>query len=182
VLGKEGWVLLGSELRFASIGRFFGPDAARATPRARAEVADPIPAIVDFDRQLTARGFALVFMPVPVRPLIYPESVLGRDRLGDAAPVPYLSSDQIAFMAADAYRSASAVPGGRRRFIDDDSCAEAPVATGRRRPSSATPPRAALTRRLGAGASVPRACCALVSSSSYHQGTAPGSRTAARKT
>jgi hypothetical protein len=100
VLGKEGWVLLTSELRFASIGRFFGPDALKAMPRVRAENADPIPAIVDFERQLAARGIALIFMPVPVRPLIYPESVLGRERLGDAAAVPYLASDQIAFLEA----------------------------------------------------------------------------------
>ena len=100
VVGQEGWVLLTSELRFASIGRFFGPEAARATPRVRPENADPIPAIVDFARQLEARGIELIFMPVPIRPLVYPESVLGKERLRGAGPASCLISDQTEFLAA----------------------------------------------------------------------------------
>jgi alginate O-acetyltransferase complex protein AlgJ len=109
VLGQEGWVLLTSELRFASIGRFFGPDAIKASPRVKPEVADPIPAIVDFAEQLGARGVALIFMPVPVRPLVYPESVLGAERLRGITPVPYLFSDQVAFIAALRERGVRAI-------------------------------------------------------------------------
>ncbi len=109
VLGQAGWVLLATELRFASIGRFFGPEAAKATPRVRPEVADPIPAIVDFAAQLEARGISLIFMPVPVRPLIYPESVLGAERLRGVAPLPYLFRDQAEFIAALRARGVRAI-------------------------------------------------------------------------
>jgi len=99
VLGEAGWVLLTSELKFASTGRFFGAEARLAYTRTKPEYADPIPAIVDFARQLADRGIGLVFMPVPVRPLVYPESVLGEAALPARQPPPYLFAEQAAFFA-----------------------------------------------------------------------------------
>ena len=78
VLGHEGWVLLTSELAYAAIGRFWGPAAAAANPGVDPRVADPVPAILDFHRQLKERGVRLLFLPVPTRPVIYPEAVLGK--------------------------------------------------------------------------------------------------------
>ena len=36
---------------------------------------DPVQAIVDFDRQLRSTGIHLIFMPLPLKPFIYPEQV-----------------------------------------------------------------------------------------------------------
>ena len=69
----DGWSFLTSELRFLAQGKFWGANAAQ-TSRAR-KAADPIPAIVDFHRQLKARGIELLLVPVPAKAAIYPEKV-----------------------------------------------------------------------------------------------------------
>jgi hypothetical protein len=43
--------------------------------RRREPRSDALDVIVDFDRQLRARGIHLVFLPLPVKPSIYPEEV-----------------------------------------------------------------------------------------------------------
>lgn len=80
VLGQDGWILLASELDYAASDRFWGEDAAAANPKVRPELADPVPAIVDFSRSLEALGIELLFVPVPIREHIYPESILGPAR------------------------------------------------------------------------------------------------------
>jgi alginate O-acetyltransferase complex protein AlgJ len=66
VEGKEGWLFLGTELRFLGVKDF------RATGRKKeAEKlvipgdAGPLAAIVDFDKQLKAAGVHLLLVPVP---------------------------------------------------------------------------------------------------------------------
>jgi alginate O-acetyltransferase complex protein AlgJ len=97
VLGQEGWVVLGSELAYAALGRFWGADAAAVNPSLNPGIADPVPAIVDFSRQLKARGIRLIFLPVPTRPAIYPEAVLGKEKLQGFKTIPDLNSPQDEF-------------------------------------------------------------------------------------
>jgi alginate O-acetyltransferase complex protein AlgJ len=62
-LGREGWL-------------FFEPDVRHVTGRGFLEAAgqrNPIAAILDFKRQLAARGIALVIVPTPVKPAVQPE-------------------------------------------------------------------------------------------------------------
>lgn len=68
--GPDGWLFLASELRFLAKAEFWG-DAARASSRSKP--ADPLPAILDFHRQLKERGIELVLVPVPPKAAIYPE-------------------------------------------------------------------------------------------------------------
>ena len=87
--GRAGWVYHVSELKYVAAGRFWGEDAARANPLAPADLADPLPAILHFHRELEARGLELVVLPIPVRPAIYPEGVLDMapdDEPGDLMP------------------------------------------------------------------------------------------------
>lgn len=93
-LGREGWVVLTSELAYAALGKFWGADAAAANPSIDPGIADPVPAILDFNRQLKERGIRLILLPVPARPVIYPESVLGKDKLKGFKKTPHLHSPQ----------------------------------------------------------------------------------------
>ncbi len=97
VLGQEGWVVLRSELAYAALGKFWGSEAAGVNPNVDPGIADPVPAIVDFNRQLKTRGIRMIFLPVPTRPVIYPESILGREKLKGFKGIPHLHSPQEEF-------------------------------------------------------------------------------------
>jgi alginate O-acetyltransferase complex protein AlgJ len=87
--GEDGWLFFAGELRLLSLGRFWGDDAPKVSRARKAELANPIPAILDFQHQLKARGIELVLVPVPPKAAIYPEKIVpGFDlRSHDPAPV-----------------------------------------------------------------------------------------------
>jgi alginate O-acetyltransferase complex protein AlgJ len=74
--GADGWLFFSGELRLLSLGRFWGPEAAKVSRAHKPELADPIPAIVDFQQQLKGRGIELVVVPVPPKAAIYPEKIV----------------------------------------------------------------------------------------------------------
>lgn len=88
VAGADGWLFFGGELRLLSLGRFWGDDAAKVSRAHKPELADPVPAILDFQQQLKARGIELLVVPVPPKASIYPEKIVpGFDvRTKDPAP------------------------------------------------------------------------------------------------
>ncbi len=88
----EGWLFFAAELRFLSLGRFWGDEAPKVSHSHKPDLADPIPAIVDFQKQLKARGIDLLVVPVPPKAAVYPEKILpGFDaRKDDVAPVVHL--------------------------------------------------------------------------------------------
>lgn len=65
IAGVSGWYFLTSELHFLSVPQFWGDKAAGVCRAAKPETADPLPAIVDFQQQLKARGIDLLLVPVP---------------------------------------------------------------------------------------------------------------------
>jgi len=76
VAGADGWLFMASEFRVLTVGKFWGEDAAKVCRSPKPENADPIPAIVDFQQQLKARGIELLLVPVPPKASIYPEKIL----------------------------------------------------------------------------------------------------------
>ena len=72
----DGWLFFTAEFRFLSLGRFWGDDAAKVSRSHKPDLADPLPAIVDFQKQLKARGIDLLVVPVPPKAAIYPEKIL----------------------------------------------------------------------------------------------------------
>jgi acetyltransferase AlgX (SGNH hydrolase-like protein) len=96
VPGKEGWLFYAAELRHVSAGRFWGEAAATANPNAPADQADPLPAIVDFKKQLDAAGIELLLVPVPPKAVIYPEAATDAVPAGKGA-TPRLDPDHVAF-------------------------------------------------------------------------------------
>jgi hypothetical protein len=88
--GVDGWLFFGGELRLLSLGRFWGDDAAKVSRAHKPELKDPVPAILDFQQQLKARGIELVVVPVPPKAAIYPEKIVPGFDVRTADPAPAL--------------------------------------------------------------------------------------------
>ncbi|HEV2840569.1 MAG TPA: hypothetical protein VGW39_04520 [Chthoniobacterales bacterium] len=86
----DGWLFFAAEFRLLSLGRFWGDEASKVSRSHKPELADPIPAIVDFQKQLKARGIDLLVVPVPPKAAIYPEKILPGFDVGAADPAPVL--------------------------------------------------------------------------------------------
>ena len=95
VEGLDDWLFFGPELRHLSAGPFWGADAVGASNARDPANADPLPAILDFQRQLDAVGVELLIVPVPPKSVVYPEKVT--DAVGAPIPTPRLDPDHQAF-------------------------------------------------------------------------------------
>ena len=84
VSGVDGWLFLDMELRHLTSPKFWA--SCPADPQAP---GDPLPAILDFKRQLDLVGIDLLVVPVPAKAAIYP------DKLDASLPVPAPLSQQI---------------------------------------------------------------------------------------
>ena len=85
----DGWLFFAAEFRLLSLGRFWGDEAPKVSRSHKSELADPILAIVDFQKQLKSRGIDLLVVPVPPKAAIYPEKIVSdfNLRTDDSAPV-----------------------------------------------------------------------------------------------
>jgi alginate O-acetyltransferase complex protein AlgJ len=82
-VGRDGWLFYRPDVEYLTGRGFLDPDvhARRIATASEYEVPpqpDPRPAILQFKRDLDARGITLVLVPTPVKPAIHPE------RLGEA--------------------------------------------------------------------------------------------------
>jgi hypothetical protein len=95
--GIDGWIFFGRELRFLSLPQFWGADAAKTSWVNKPELADPIPAILDFQKQLKARGIELLLAPIPPKAAIYPEKIAPDSSISgeDAAPFLHRFYDEL---------------------------------------------------------------------------------------
>lgn len=73
VAGVDGWLFLKEELEHLAAGRFWGEAAASASRAKDKANADPLPAILEYNRLLAEKGITLYLMPVPPKALIYPD-------------------------------------------------------------------------------------------------------------
>ena len=89
--GVDGWLFLSSDIRFLTVGQFWGADASKVSRAHKPESADPIPAILDFHNELKKRGIDLVLVPVPPKAAVYPEKILPDLDLHGEAAAPYLA-------------------------------------------------------------------------------------------
>lgn len=95
VEGVGGFLFFLPELRSVAAGRFWGADAVEAGRASRPEDRDPLPAIIDFERQLRDRGIDLLVVPVPPKALVYPD----RLRTDLPGPEPRLDEPYREFLA-----------------------------------------------------------------------------------
>ena len=75
VEGTEGWLFFAPELRHLAVGKFWGEAAAGVSKARRPEWADPLPAILDFHKQLVEIGVELMLVPVPPKAIVYPDKL-----------------------------------------------------------------------------------------------------------
>ncbi len=92
VAGVENWLFLASDIRFLGLGQFWGDEASKVSRARKADAADPIPAIVDFNKQLQSRGIELLILPVPPKAAIYPEKIIPDVDLKGQAVSPFLGN------------------------------------------------------------------------------------------
>ncbi len=71
--GSDGWLFFGPEFRHMAAGEFWGEAARTAALATDPDLRDPLPAILDFDRQLKGAGIELWVVPVPPKAAVYPE-------------------------------------------------------------------------------------------------------------
>jgi SGNH hydrolase-like domain, acetyltransferase AlgX len=88
--GSDGWLFFGGELRLLSLGRFWGSDATKVSRAHKPDLADPLPAILDFQQQLKTRGIDLLIVPVPPKASIYPEKIVTGVEVKTTDPAPEL--------------------------------------------------------------------------------------------
>ena len=89
--GIHDWLFIYSDLRFLSHPQFWGADAAKVSQAPKPELADPLPAIIDFNRQLAARGIHLLVVPIPPKVTIYPEKLFPETPTTRRPSVPALA-------------------------------------------------------------------------------------------
>ena len=83
LMGRDGWLYYGPAIN-AVTG--YGPlkpepDTVAKDPN-REPWGSPLPAIVRFNQQLEEHGVELILVPIPVKPMIYPEHLTGRTSEG----------------------------------------------------------------------------------------------------
>jgi alginate O-acetyltransferase complex protein AlgJ len=96
--GQDGWLFFVPELRHLTAGEFWGDAAASVSQATSPEHADPLPAILDFQRQLEAAGVELLLVPVPAKAAIYPETIAD-SATPSGGTVPRLDEYDAAFYA-----------------------------------------------------------------------------------
>ena len=81
-LGRDGWLFYRADFDYVTGRGFLDPRVLkrRATSggESKAPQPDPLKGIVHFRDQLAARGIALLVVPMPVKPSIYPEFLSSR--------------------------------------------------------------------------------------------------------
>ncbi|MFO7666954.1 MAG: hypothetical protein R6V76_10075 [Desulfobacterales bacterium] len=97
VSGKDGWLFFGPELRFVSAGPFWGKAAVKVSRATKPEFADPLPAIIDFHRQLKKMGIELLMVPVPPKSVIYPDFLSDSLAISREKTPPRIDSETQAF-------------------------------------------------------------------------------------
>jgi alginate O-acetyltransferase complex protein AlgJ len=100
LIGRDGFLFFHQEVEMAVGPGFLRPRTPGIRSSARRPSREPssaaVAAIVDFDRRLRSRGIHLVFVPLPVKPFIYPEEVWPAYPVSDG---PAWNCDREAFLA-----------------------------------------------------------------------------------
>ena len=97
VVGRDGWLFFAPELRHLSTTSYWGEAAAEVSQARNRDTVDPLPAILDFKRQLDLLNIELLVVPVPLKSVIFPDKLPGG--LSLPSPIPRLDTADEAFYA-----------------------------------------------------------------------------------
>lgn len=86
--GRDGWLFFRSDVEYVTGRGFLDPSQMRRRVAAASEWVDPPQpdprrAIVQFKKDLDARGITLIVVPTPLKPGIHPERLAGRYEQGE---------------------------------------------------------------------------------------------------
>src|SRR5438045_3805633 len=103
VAGSDGWLFFRGELRLLALGEFWGNETAKVSRAHKPDLADPVPASLDFQQPLKARGIELLVVPVPPKASVYPEKIVPNSdvRTKDPAPVLHQFYDELRAAGVD---------------------------------------------------------------------------------
>ncbi len=99
VVGRDGWLFFAPELRHLSTTSYWGEAAAEVSQARNRDTVDPLPAILDFKRQLDLLNIELLIVPVPLKSVIFPDQLPSGDDLSLPSPIPRLDAADMAFYA-----------------------------------------------------------------------------------
>jgi len=106
--GNNRWLFYRPEIEYLTGPGFLQPKVLKARSRDRGDFGNvqpnPITAITQFHDQLAKRDITLIVMPVPAKPMIYPELFASG---GQHFPVPLQNPDYSSFCAALAQKGIS---------------------------------------------------------------------------
>lgn len=94
VKGRDGWLFLIEELRHIAAGSFWGTNAAAVSQSTKPDFADPLPAIIDFHKQLQTLGIELIMVPIPPKAFVYPDKIMNQMKTD---PLPRLDASHQLF-------------------------------------------------------------------------------------
>ena len=102
VKGEDGWLFFAPELRSLGIGEFWGQKAAQVSKAADLAYADPLPAILDFNRQLKEASIRLIVVPAPAKAAVYPDKLSAqfpfkKEKEADSAPMERFDANAARF-------------------------------------------------------------------------------------
>ncbi|MCP4663889.1 MAG: hypothetical protein GY856_51550 [bacterium] len=94
-LGRDRWLYLRPGVDYLTGPGFLTPRALKRRSQAgpawlRPPQPNPLPALLDFQRQLQARGIRLLVLPAPAKAMIHPEALSRRALQGPATGGPLL--------------------------------------------------------------------------------------------
>lgn len=110
VSGKDGWLFFVPELRYLSVGPFWGESATKVSHASKPEYADPLPAILDFKAQLDKEGVGLLVVPVPGKAAIYPDKVVDNASLEEANRVDAAQSEFLKILESNGVKTLDLTP------------------------------------------------------------------------
>jgi alginate O-acetyltransferase complex protein AlgJ len=92
-VGRDGWLFFRPDVEYLTGRGFLEEDVLRRRIAKASELTtlpqpDPRPAILEFHRQLAARGVTLVLVPAPVKPGVHPEKLASGVGSGTAVQNP----------------------------------------------------------------------------------------------
>ncbi|AIE85142.1 alginate O-acetyltransferase AlgX-related protein [Fimbriimonas ginsengisoli] len=76
--GQPGWLFYRPDVEYLTADGFLKPSFLKARSHGAKEIQpDPVKGILDFNKQLAARNIKLIVVPMPTKPMIHPEILVG---------------------------------------------------------------------------------------------------------
>jgi alginate O-acetyltransferase complex protein AlgJ len=105
-IGRDGWLFFRPDVDYVTGHNFLAPDRLRKRAQSGSQwqkppQPDPVLAIVDFQKQLAARGIELILVPAPTKATIHPEKFSTRYSMATPALqnpgfAPFLAAMKVA--------------------------------------------------------------------------------------